>query len=98
MNVGSLPPTVVLGISGKPEKLCNMELVEEDRIPMIKRFSGGGTVVVDTGTTFVSIICNKGDVEGEPQYPRDIMSWTETVYDPVFNEICKPVHRYSCSF
>ena len=90
MNEGSLPPCVVLGISGKPEKLCNLPLVERDEISMIKRFTGGGTVVVDAGTSFVSLICDKSDVDGEPEYPRDIMAWTEGLYDPVLKTLCKP--------
>lgn len=30
-----------------------------DKVPMIKRFSGGGTVIVDTNTIFASIIMNQ---------------------------------------
>ena len=93
LNEGSLPPSIVLGISGKPEKLCNLALVERDDIQMIKRFTGGGTVVVDPGTSFVSLICNKKDVEGEPEFPRDIMAWSEGLYGPVFNSICKSEYR-----
>ena len=33
-----------MGISGKPEELVNLDRLS---IPLIKRFSGGGTVVVD---------------------------------------------------
>lgn len=25
-------PTVVLGISGKPEKMCNLELIQRDKV------------------------------------------------------------------
>ncbi|CAM9770159.1 unnamed protein product [Choristocarpus tenellus] len=63
-NEGSLrgPPTVVLGISGKPEKMCNLDLVQRDKVPLIKRFSGGGTVIVDQNTVFSTLIMNQASV------------------------------------
>ncbi|MCB1113968.1 MAG: lipoate--protein ligase family protein [Chlamydiia bacterium] len=55
VNTGA-PPAIVMGISGKPE-----ELVEpHSTLPMIKRFSGGGCVVIDEETVFVTMI---GDME-----------------------------------
>ena len=62
VNVGS-PPAIVMGISGKPEELIHQEKVD---IPVIKRFSGGGTVVVDENTLFVTLICNTDDVPIKP--------------------------------
>ena len=37
----------MLGFSGKAPELVNVELVARDWVPMIRRFTGGGTVVVD---------------------------------------------------
>ena len=46
-------PAIVLGISAKPEEHLDLKLVRQDNIPVIKRFSGGGTVYVDPNTLFV---------------------------------------------
>ena len=42
INQGS-PRAIVMGISGEPEALLNIENVQKNNIPVIKRFSGGGT-------------------------------------------------------
>jgi hypothetical protein len=55
---------IVLGLSGKPNELLNMEIVRRDPIMTIKRFSGGGTVVLDYNSIWVSII-------GRPPLPQD---------------------------
>ena len=36
-----------MGIGGKPATLVNTDLVRKDGTPIVKRFSGGGTVVLD---------------------------------------------------
>ena len=80
---GEKAPTVVLGISGKPAKMTNTSRVRREKIPLFRRFTGGGTVVVDDGTTFVSLICNKG---AEPMHggaasgPRELMRWSAGLY------------------
>ncbi|CAM9002547.1 unnamed protein product [Rhodiola kirilowii] len=71
-------------ITRKPTELVELDLVLRDCVPGIKRFSGGGTVIVDGGTVFVTFICNKDDVPGLQQYPRHIMSWSSLVYNEVF--------------
>lgn len=58
INQGSTP-AIVMGISGKKEELINQETAARDNIPLIKRFSGGGTVIVDENTLFVTFICQK---------------------------------------
>lgn len=77
VNVGS-PPAIVMGISGKPEELIHQEKVD---IPVIKRFSGGGTVVVDENTLFVTLICNTDDVPIKPQ-PKAILEWGQKFLEP----------------
>ena len=54
-----------------------------DQIPVIKRFTGGGTVIVDDGTVFISFICNKNAIPGLQPYPHPIMSWTGQLYSEV---------------
>jgi hypothetical protein len=38
---------IVMGIGGKPSKLLNIPKVKQDNVLVTKRFSGGGTVVLD---------------------------------------------------
>ncbi|CAM6120492.1 unnamed protein product [Calypogeia fissa] len=87
LNDGTSPPAIVMGISGKPEQLLHVEKVMENRVRVIKRFSGGGTVVVDEGTLFVTFICSRSAVPTLELYPRPIMSWTEQLYVPVFQDV-----------
>ncbi len=77
INTGSTP-AIVMGISGKAEKLINLEKTSQDNIPIIKRFSGGGTVYVDEHTLFVTFITNG------PATPKSILDFTKTVYTPFF--------------
>ena len=55
-------------------------------ISLIRRFTGGGTVIVDNNTVFVSFIMNNKHVASQP-YPRELMSWTEKIYNPVFERL-----------
>ncbi|KAK9146462.1 hypothetical protein Sjap_006365 [Stephania japonica] len=84
LNDGTNAPTVVMGIAGKPSELLELEVVMEDQIPVVRRFTGGGTVIVDSGTIFATFICNKDDVHGVQPYPRPIMHWTSLLYMQVF--------------
>ncbi|KAI3841666.1 hypothetical protein MKW92_040738 [Papaver armeniacum] len=54
---------------------------------LLKGLQGGGTVIVDQGTIFVTFICNRIDVPGVQPYPQPIMSWSGLLYDEVFQEI-----------
>lgn len=54
-----LNPTIVMGLSGKVDKLINVDKAKELNLPVIKRFSGGGTVVVDHSTFCLTFILNK---------------------------------------
>lgn len=87
INDGTDTPAIVMGISGKPSELLEIGSVLRDQVPVIKRFTGGGTVVVDKGTVFVTLICNKDDVPGVQPYPRSIMSWSGLLYNQVFKGI-----------
>ena len=78
INEGSTP-AIVMGISGKKEELIDCSKASANQIPLIKRFSGGGTVFVDEGTLFVTFICQK-QLHDFPAYPEAIMKWTEQLY------------------
>jgi lipoate---protein ligase len=82
INEGS-PLAIVMGISGKKEELIDCQRASQDAIPLIRRFSGGGTVIVDENTLFVTFICQK-ELHSFPAYPEPIMKWTEQIYAPVF--------------
>ena len=83
INEGS-PPAIVLGISGKKEELVDCARAQQDRIPLIKRFSGGGTVIVDENTLFATFICQK-EMHDFPAYPEPILRWHEKLYREVFD-------------
>ncbi|CAN8265985.1 unnamed protein product [Cochlearia groenlandica] len=87
VNDGTNVPTIVMGMSGKPCQLLELRPVIEDRIPVIKRFTGGGTVIVDKSTLFVSLICNKDDVPSVQPYPRSVMEWSGSLYGEVFKGV-----------
>ncbi|XP_056691156.1 uncharacterized protein [Spinacia oleracea] len=69
----------------KPAELVDVKSVLRDKISVIRRFTGGGTVIVDHGTIFVSFICNKEAVPGLQAYPQPIMAWSSLLYDEVFH-------------
>ena len=83
INEGS-SPAIVMGISGKKEELIDCNAALQNGIPLIKRFSGGGTVVVDESTLFITFICQK-QLHSFPAYPEPIMKWTEEIYRDVFS-------------
>ncbi|KAL3748894.1 hypothetical protein ACJRO7_010045 [Eucalyptus globulus] len=85
INDGIREPTIVMDISGKPAELLEIKPVLHDQVPVIKRFTEGGTVIVDGGTIFVTFICNKDAVPELQPYPRPIMSWSSLIYNEVFH-------------
>lgn len=79
---GATEPMVILGLGNKPHELLNVSAVKEDGVRVVRRFTGGGTVLVDQGTFFTSIIGGDSLVaaDGVNPYPRDIMKWTEPLF------------------
>eukprot|EP01023_Acetabularia_acetabulum_P003169 TRINITY_DN11343_c0_g2_i8.p5 TRINITY_DN11343_c0_g2~~TRINITY_DN11343_c0_g2_i8.p5 ORF type:complete len:112 (-),score=10.49 TRINITY_DN11343_c0_g2_i8:575-910(-) len=51
------PPVIVMGISGKPQEWLHVQNVQNTNVQVLKRFTGGGTVIVDHNTLMVSLIC-----------------------------------------
>ncbi|KAF7824825.1 putative lipoate-protein ligase A [Senna tora] len=84
INDGTNSPAIVMGLSGKLSELVEVRSVLRDQIPVIKRFTGGGTVIVDQGTVFVTLICNKDAVPHVQPFPRSIMEWSGLLYGQVF--------------
>ncbi|KAK2994618.1 hypothetical protein RJ640_025672 [Escallonia rubra] len=87
INDGTNIPAIVMGLSGKPSELLEIRSVLRDQIPVVRRFTGGGTVIVDHGTIFVTLICNREAVPTVQPYPRSIMQWSSLLYNEVFQGI-----------
>lgn len=84
--------SVILGISGKIPLLVHEPEARRDGVEILRRFTGGGTVVVDRNAFLISIISNASDLISNNDggnkikpYPRDIMQWTaDSVYTQAF--------------
>lgn len=83
INTGS-PRAIVMGLSQAPEELLDLERVARDSIPVYKRFSGGGTVIVDESTLFVTLLFGKKSLPISP-YPEPILQWTAELYREAWN-------------
>lgn len=82
INRGS-PPAIVMGISGQVHQLIHQETFQRHPIPLIRRFSGGGTVIVNEDTLFITFICQANALAVSP-FPRSLMQWTAELYQPLF--------------
>lgn len=82
LNQGA-PPAIVMGISGKPEVLIDHTRMAAQPVPVIKRFSGGGTVFIDPHTLFATWICNADHI-GVACCPQNIHQWTADFYKNAF--------------
>ena len=69
---------IVMGSSGIKEELLNIPLIQKDSIPVIKRYSGGGTVIVDENTLFVTFLFSKKDLP--LSFPEPILRWSADLY------------------
>ena len=70
----------------KPQDLINVPAAQEYGIQVIKRFSGGGTVVTDENTIFATVILQTAALPQDVEcYPRPLMQWSESLYAPVFS-------------
>lgn len=78
VNFGS-PPAIVLGTSNSLEELVDLPLLAQNPIPLFRRFSGGGTVVVDENTLFVTFILQKEALPIDP-FPESILRWSAALY------------------
>jgi lipoate---protein ligase len=71
-------PAIVMGISGKEEILVH---TQKNPFPVLRRFSGGGTVIVDENTIFITFISNKSFFSKIP-YPESILRWALAILSP----------------
>jgi len=82
LNQGS-PTAIVMGISGNPQRLIDLEHLRNFPVPLIKRFSGGGTVVIDENTLFTTFIGNKEDLK-VACCTNEIHLWAKKIYKEIF--------------
>lgn len=83
INRGS-PRAIVMGLSGIPSELLHLNLVQQDSVPVFKRFSGGGTVIIDEETLFITFLFAKKDL-AIPPYPEPILRWSTDLYKDAWN-------------
>lgn len=81
LNSGA-PDAVVLGVSRSPEQDVHLPSLHEDRVPLIKRYSGGGTVFIDENSLLVTWIMNSPITESA----HSLLMWTHKIYAPIFPE------------
>ena len=73
---------IVMGISGKGEEWIYQDRALLEKVPIIKRFSGGGTVIVDEDTLFVTFIFPKKVLS--LSFPEPILRFAENFYKKAF--------------
>ena len=61
--------------------------VQRAGIPVVRRFSGGGTVVVDGDTQLVSFVFGVAAAPAVPLFPAPLMKWSEGFYAGVFDDL-----------
>lgn len=88
---------IVLGLGGKPDQLVNLPKAKEDNVMMIKRFSGGGTVVVDQDSLLTTFIGRNKHFPDLKPFPRDIMDWSLQFFNPAFDSMNKLVNSKDSS-
>jgi lipoate-protein ligase A len=71
-------PAIVMGICGSSD-----DVASNCPFPIIRRFTGGGTVVVDEETVFFSLILNGSDLPCSST-PHDVMRWSLGLLHPAF--------------
>ena len=87
--INKIPPNeraIVLGISGHAERWAQLHHCAKDSIPLIQRFTGGGTVYLDRNTLMVTVIMNKSATDVKP-FPRELMGWSSVIYRKSFEFI-----------
>eukprot|EP00002_Diphylleia_rotans_P000779 TRINITY_DN10409_c0_g1_i1.p1 TRINITY_DN10409_c0_g1~~TRINITY_DN10409_c0_g1_i1.p1 ORF type:complete len:269 (-),score=39.92 TRINITY_DN10409_c0_g1_i1:88-894(-) len=82
--------SVVVGIGGRVSQVAHSHHCKADSVPLIRRFTGGGTVLLDSRSWLVSLIANRADTPSVLPDPAAIMRFTANqIYAPVFNPLLK---------
>ncbi len=78
------PESIVMGISAEPETVVDFHKWQQKPIPLVRRFSGGGTVFIDENCVMATFICNQAEV-GVCPFPQPVLQWSEAFYRPIFH-------------
>jgi lipoate-protein ligase A len=81
---------IVMGIGGKPEKLLNIQSVLTVNVLVLKRFTGGGTVVLDSDSIWTTMIGRPHHFTKDitESFPKPIMQYTaNAVFGPLFRRL-----------
>eukprot|EP00979_Chaetoceros_neogracilis_P018515 scaffold10728_cov308-Chaetoceros_neogracile.AAC.2 len=74
-----------VGAGGKPDSLLDIEKVKRDGVLAVKRFSGGGAIVVDDSTLWTTFIGRNDDFPHVDPHSESIMAWSANdVFHKVF--------------
>lgn len=74
---------IVMGISTKPEQVIHYPKLNSAPVPLIKRFTGGGTVFIDENCLLSTFICNSDELK-VPCFPKAVFEWSESFYQSLF--------------
>lgn len=79
---------IVLGIGGKIPELLYTNHIQQDDMTVIRRFSGGGTVLMNPDCIWTTLIGRDFPVPQPPFYPRPLMEYTATqFFHPLFTRL-----------
>ena len=70
----------------KPDVMLHTSRVLAAGVPVVRRYSGGGTVVVDCDTQLVSFVFSAQAAPDVQPFPAPLMKWSGQFYSGVFAE------------
>jgi lipoate-protein ligase A len=88
-NTHNMSAAIVMGIGGKVPELLHAENVRRDQVLTLKRFSGGGTVVMDHDAIWTTLIGRPHHFNHVvPAFPRPLMEFTaQHIFAPLFERL-----------
>lgn len=84
---GSEGHAVVLGLGDRAKDDIFTQMTEQDHIPVVRRYTGGGTVFVDRNIRCASLLIGESTLTGIQRFPNPILDWGELFYRPVFSDL-----------